>query len=405
MALRPLVLAAAALVATLVSACSRDEPPGEAGAAAPRSPIQVEAADAGSTVRASAYPMLPPRAPVAGISGLLIESKVVFGDAPERPHRLSATYIFPARVRLRLAHEQGERLSRVIAYRFGEQGYFLDQGTDRSTRLEGDEERQLLLQTELRRALFLWPDGLTWTAVDRVRQAEVPGLGVLIAELDARGERPIAMASKPSFEGPGEELRSIEWTTTGARAWPARFELWSEGESIWTEQVASVETSLDFVDGFFLPPDRRREGGQEDPADALEVETVELPARLELAGELTAADQGSIAAARAAAALAQVEWFARGLATHTEVRVDLDAHGRATGWSIRADLNGGALPPGWVERPAGTVHECAAQAPAAALGFDPDQLDAFARRCPPADARARIGAVFGGDGAVRLRLP
>src|SRR5690349_914115 len=45
----------------------------------------------------------PPRRGIAGIAGFQSRSRVVYASRPDEPHQLSAVYLFPGRMRIRLS--------------------------------------------------------------------------------------------------------------------------------------------------------------------------------------------------------------------------------------------------------------------------------------------------------------
>jgi hypothetical protein len=314
------VLAALAAAANMGS-CSR----AEVGPAPAEAPAMGKSTAAPSVADQSAPPPydLPVRRPIAGFAGLQTRSRLVFRTEPDKPHILSATFMFPERVRLHMALEQGKSNDRVLVYRCGPRGYSVAAREAVSEELLGAELAQLLLQTELRRALFLWPDGIAWQGEGRERSAPIAGLGSLHALVDADG-RPSAMHSLDTDAAAAESLRAIRWKTQGRRQFPAHFELWASDNLIWVEDVERVETALNYIDAFFLPPDRRG-GGEDGPqgrANSIDVAAA-FECRIELPEQAPPAWSECFAAAEKSRAL----WISRGLGLHSEDCLELDAKG------------------------------------------------------------------------------
>ena len=107
-------------------------------------------------------PSAPPKAPVAGMTGLSIVSELTLAQDDEATRRLSATYVFPARARLQIVPLEGPANQRDTIYRFGDRHWALSPGRTRSRDLDDKEFLFAPLHIELRRALWLWPDGFEW---------------------------------------------------------------------------------------------------------------------------------------------------------------------------------------------------------------------------------------------------
>ena len=298
-------------------------------------------------------PIPPPRRAIAGIAGFQTNSRVVYAAEPGKVHSLSATYLFPDRVRIRLSLEQGKHTDRVLLYRYGEQGFFIDERVANSRELDGDELLDLRLQTELRRALFLWPDGFPWRGDGKERSAVLEGQGLLVAQLGSDG-RPTSMKSLDLAAKPVESIQAITWKKTGARQFPGQLELWSDGRRISTEDVLEVETSLNYVDAYFLPPDRRAPAGPDasHPGFA-SIKAIDMPAMWEFRVELDASLEPTLLSARAAADAARAVWKSRGVAMLDETVLELDRAARPTAVLLRAGSAGTFAPEGWLRRAEG----------------------------------------------------
>jgi hypothetical protein len=199
---------------------------------------------------------LPPLQPIAGLGGFLSVSRVVYCEAPDRPHELIATFEFPERARLWLGTGEGAGLERVLFYRSGERCYGIGTGTAASNEFAGEERATLLRQLELRRAWMLWPDGFAWQGDAASKRATLAELGGLEANLGPDG-LPRSIASFDAAHREVERFDSLTWRAQRGRSFPATATLCFEGKSVWKEQVQSVETSIHYLDWFFLPPDRR----------------------------------------------------------------------------------------------------------------------------------------------------
>jgi len=201
-------------------------------------------------------PVLAERAPVAGLRGFVSTSTLVYHEAPDLPHRLVAIYVFPDRAVWRIELVSAEPGQRTITYRSGDTCWELPAGSGDSVRTVGDELDATLRRMELRRALTLWPDGFEWTGAGEVRRCELGRTGALEARLGASG-RPVRMTSFDREGAEVESLTEITWAETRGRWFPASLELAHAGVPIWSERVESVQTSLQFLDYTFRPPDRR----------------------------------------------------------------------------------------------------------------------------------------------------
>jgi hypothetical protein len=196
---------------------------------------------------------------------------------------------------------------------------------------------------ELRRALFLWPDGFEWRGEGDLRTAQSDCGTKLDARL-AEGGRPTSVSA--SLTDPDAWIatyRDITWRELRGRWWPASMRLELVGHAVWTETVDSIETAIHLLDEFFVPPDRRVTGV------APNVVRADLPAALELrvalpvdcdwaaarerASQLEAGELAKLVAAGWRADVGQ--WFA------------LDERGRPSACVLRLRPTAGAAPSGW----------------------------------------------------------
>ncbi len=331
---------------------------------------------------------LAPRRAIAGIPGFQTSSRVVFRSEPDKPHVLSATYLFPERVRLRLALEADQQVDRVLVYRAGSQGYLVEERSASSRALSAEEMDLLVLQTELRRALFLWPDGFEWRGDGPQRGADVAGRGKLMAQLGDDG-RPRSMGSFDADGSAVESIEAITWSARGARYFPRSFDLFAQSEAVWSEEVVAVETALDFVDAFFLPPDRRG-AGQPAPTviEPMELEARDMPQRWELRIELGAAGDSS------ACDTARALWRGRGIELLEESILELDRQARPVACRFCAPSAASSPGDGWTlrsEGPAWSLTMTGSSAPDAAL------LGSIADRLRPVGAALEFEWHFSGE--------
>jgi len=222
-------------------------------------------------------PVAPPRAPIAGMTGFRSKSRVVIAAEPEQVLRLETFYVFPERVRWSLLPEGAAATERRLYFRFGASYWTIAPGEADSRPLGApavvvSSLQRTEIHMELRRAAMLWPDGLAWEGEGLVRRAHShvgehsvsasqPQPLVLVAQLDDAG-RPKEIRVQCALQGPGTmdasiALVDITWNQQGERWWPHTFTLLGCGENEWHETVESIETAVNAVDPFFVPPDRR----------------------------------------------------------------------------------------------------------------------------------------------------
>ncbi len=308
-------------------------------------------------------PLAPgPLRAIAHVKGFLTRSVLAIDALPDRPFELRVLYLFPDRSRWTIQPVEGRAVERADTYRFGGHAWRHSAREGRSVELEGAARDAQLLRMELRRAVFLWPDGFDWKEVEAPapeagpsRSAEVfcPApekprrVGALRATLDAEG-RPLEV----TVEGPEgtkrRTLRVLGWQTKGKRSWPRELELVENGTRTWKETVNSVETQVTFLDRYFVPLDRR----PDDPELALEARILaqdlrEMVVRTHDLPEETTWEQATarFEALRAAAA---DELGERGLAPSGVPAFGLDAAGRPrTVLLTLADPLPETVPPGW----------------------------------------------------------
>lgn len=238
------------LVAALAGSACRPEPPvaepPDPRAASPDSSVPLEVPD-------------PPREEaVGGLRTLSTDSRLALADPAAGADQLQVAYLFPEAIRWRLAVRGDPGADRTLVYRYGGRVFETTPRESASRELLSLERLATLLSLELRRALFLWPDGFEWSGEGSVRQADLGNLGRLVATLAADGSgRPVAISSLDAQDAPRETLGRVTWRETGGRHFPASLERHSATGRIWAEEVLEVRTGGTFLPDFFLPVDRR----------------------------------------------------------------------------------------------------------------------------------------------------
>lgn len=265
----------------------------------------------------------PPVQRIAGLEGFHALSTLVFVAAPDRPHRLDATYVFPERARLWLGVGSETATSRQIHYRFGSHAYEVRDKVGTSTEIQASERDAVLRYIELRRAWMMWPDGFEWQRSGTERTASLGSVGVLRAHCSTDGDsRPVQMESLDADGKVQDELKALTWRPeSGGRVWPASAEMWHAGELAWRERIDSVDAQGRFVDSYFLPADRRPGATDEHRQDNA-IQCRDLPPTCGRRFELP--NGASWDAARAEDARLRHEWTPR----LRELGLDID--GRAT---------------------------------------------------------------------------
>jgi hypothetical protein len=243
-----------------------------------------------------------PRQAVAGIRSIDSRSTVVYAALPDAPHRLQSTYMFPDRARWWLGVGAEPAVRRQMRFQSGSSVWALDPEAQQSRALEGAERSTTLVQLEMRRALFLWPEGFGWKRKDTRAETSLPGIGTLTATFaDARALNPTSFAFTDLEGKAGDEYRAITWrdgSTAGKadkpdpsdkqdkdkadkdksvkKAWPTHLELWHAQALVWTETIEALDTNTRFIDSFFVPPDTRS-GTVGRPVEVGAVRPLDLP--------------------------------------------------------------------------------------------------------------------------------
>jgi hypothetical protein len=214
-----------------------------------------------------------PQRPEGGVAGFSARSRLVYSERPEQPVVLETVYVFPDRARWLRSLEDASPLDRDVEYRFGEHVMRLPQGQNKSEAMEGNDRDDILRRMELRRAVFLWPDGFAWTgagdaraaAVRRSARPEAEPIGALRAALaPGVGERRPTRIEVLRGDGTLQETLHVHgWREPdGAqRRWPLALTLEMDGRRVWEESLDPVQPRVAFLDAFFQPPDARVKSG------------------------------------------------------------------------------------------------------------------------------------------------
>ncbi len=199
----------------------------------------------------------PTRAPIAALRGFESRSRLEYVAQPGRIHELHAVYVFPDRVRWWISARDGTGEERRLRYRSGRHVLAVEPRQAASVEYLAEDREALIAAFELRRALFLYPDGFAWTGVSLERRATLSSSDVLIAHLAGEPARPVRLDLRAASGELRDSYRVITWRTEGTRAWPQSFEVWSGETLAWRETVDAIDVETRFLDSFFMPPDRR----------------------------------------------------------------------------------------------------------------------------------------------------
>jgi len=298
---------------------------------------------------------------IGGMSGFESVSTLFYDAAPETPHRLTATYVFPDRARWfleKLEKKDAKSVERQMRYRYGERTFAVEARTSTSREQDDVERLATLRQLELRRAMMLWPDGFEWKLTGDAARAELGDLGTLQAHVietpgappaseRLRRVRPDEMGLRDAKGDEQDSYRALAWQELRGRAWPATAELWHAGKRVWREHVDSIDTLARFTDSYFLPPDRR-EPGPRSATSALAIQRLDLPAMRELR---VALDPGSNTWPKAMDEIARLhaEWTRRlqplGLELDRGLNVEFDAELKPVACLLRIAQPAADAPP------------------------------------------------------------
>lgn len=342
---------ALALAACLLApaSCSRgeDERPGTpdgARAAPAAAPIEQRAED----------PEGPPRKrAVAGMYGLAVRSRLTSRADPEDVVLLDTTFAFPGRARSQRLPEGARPARRHIRYAFGEEAWEWSPGAEGSTVLHGGERLAALGDFELRRALFLWPDGLPWTPVEGGAEADLGPLGRVVATLapDDPDAPPEALGLVAADGVEHAALSDVTWRECDGRRWPATFTVSEAGVVAWDEEVLSVDPAVRFLDAWFTPSDRRepRSSAAVQPIQRFQLRPVAWK-RLPLEAGLSlaeAVDRAEVLARREAQVLERT-----GHALDATPKVEVDGAARPVAVLLELAGDPPRPPPAWQRAPA-----------------------------------------------------
>jgi hypothetical protein len=293
------VVRACLLASTAVVAAHAQAPAGPVGSAP--APAGSAPAQSGSApAPRPELPALPPRAPVAGIAALQTTSSVQFTSAPDVRHTLTTAYAFPARARMHLVRSGDAENAREIRYERGNQVFTLAAGESASRELTGGERLTVRRDFAVRRAAYLWPDGVVWErSAGRATATLADGLGALTARLDAQTGRPLAIELADAQGAVVVALQALTWVEDKGRAWPSSCEGWRAGKLEWRETIDERAVNPTLLDAFFAPPDLRDVSAERERVLGV-VRSEELPAFASRRTELPAGATWEQALARIA---------------------------------------------------------------------------------------------------------
>ena len=251
----PLLLAAL-LASHFATGSAQDAETVDAGQEAPAEAADESAEDADEAARA-ALKEAPRRSKIGKIRGVKATSEVRFAATPDDPYQLVASFGIPDRARVVLSNQNGS----FGRFQLGAKvfGRDVQAGNEAASYvLAGAAVRETLIDIELRRALFLWPDDPRFVGAGRTYTTKVGDFGVLMATVDEDTGLPSKIESFGREGGAGAAFEAIEWEARGenGRARPTSLTFAAGGQAIWTETIQEVKTDWRFADTWFLPADR-----------------------------------------------------------------------------------------------------------------------------------------------------
>lgn len=273
---------------------------------------------------------------------------------------LSVWVVFPDRARWQRKPPPDQVGGRELHFRYGPQTWVVAPGSAQSTRVQGAAAREIEFEFELRRALWLWPEGFEWSGEGGFRSAPVstPSLDgderwFLVARLGAEGrpaEMGVAQGSPEADPRSIVHVRGLTWRDSAGRFVPAEFDLHHGETRAWHEQVRASYPSPFALEHFFLPPDRKQ-------PDLPVTETAPREVRLaERAERRLGLDGGEdwAAALEAGRSLAKRErerLSGTGRELAPWILVELDHEGRPRAVRVELSELPSELPEGWVRAP------------------------------------------------------
>lgn len=304
----------------------------------------------------------PPRTAIAGLAGLASTSELESQDARGQPIQaeLAAWFVFPDRARLQRTPRPSRPGQRELTFRYGPQTWRVESGRSDSRRLSDEEALAAELELELRRALWLWPDGFDWNTASSFPFAPVSSPAMaqgeswfLVARLGADG-RPVEMGvtrgSPQADARGGTHLRQVTWHEVDGRAFPAAFELRRGTQLVWRERVTATYLAPQALDHFFVPPDLKR---GELPVSDAPPRAIRLPERAERRVVLSGGEdwEAALAAAQAFAQGERVRLEGSGLELAPGVLIELDRDARPRAFRVELSTLPDALPKDWIRAP------------------------------------------------------
>ncbi|WP_145168341.1 hypothetical protein [Planctomycetes bacterium Pla133] len=286
-----------------------------------------------------------------------VVSDLTFDSAPQWPHRLTATWMFPDRARFELALVGGRPADRSNEFHLGPRLFAQADANSESVELEGESRASTLGMFELRRALFLWPQGFDWVAEGALRRCDLflepagDPIGSLVATLDDDGW-PRSMSVRSADGSVNATLTVGAWASTDGREHPTELRLEMAGQAVWTERVAEVALNVNFRDDYFLPVDRIAGDGVGGEVRVGEITALVVRA-IPLARERREWSAALEDEARLRGEVA-AELAGSGRILRPTRLMQVDGQGRPTAVLLALEeFPAGPLPTGWEARPAG----------------------------------------------------
>lgn len=341
---------------------------------------------------------------VDGLSAFQSRSRLTYAQPGVKSYQLEATYAFPERARWRMEPERarGDRSTRRMHFQFGSELWLVREGKNASIAFLGEEKRLTALQLELRRVAMTWPAELEWTGEGKQRRAELPDLGILVAEIDPDTERPVAIESRLSEEEVYERLEGIEWQEIEKRPWPASWTLLNRGTPIWRETFLQIIPGGRFLESYFQPPDRREPG---DGHFSAQPQRVELPPRVVHARalEVDSTWDQALAAAGQELAIWKKRLDGQGLRLDERPVFRLSPRGLPIAVELRLEEPLQELPEGWIRLEGGDGLSVLQEGLA---GLEGNALPTLRREVPEGSQAgtpyALVGREEGGEGGIGL---
>ncbi len=282
------------------------------------------------------------REKIGNLQGIGHLSRIVFASYPERPHELELSFAFPDRARSQLRPEGARSAQRALSYRFGDRVWSIAPGQKDSEELPAPRASEAVLEFELRRALFLWPQGFEWKTLKGKRLiADITPFGHLEAQVagDASGQ-PDRLDAYDGHGQARESFRNVSWVADGSRLRPSTFDVYLRDSPVWAEEVLAVDRTSRYLDAWYLPADQRESTRGQAVRTCYPIQLGSLV----LERHALAIDMNLAQAIRKAEGLIATSSFSLSPSPH----VELEPGGQPRAiWLVLAESEGLTPPPGW----------------------------------------------------------